>query len=231
MTVNINDMITFSKPMLITIEGCDGTGKTTQAKLLHESIKGSILTSDPKGTAYGKLITDEAIRTQDNDWTTAFAFLSARASLVNNVIKPALINDETIICDRFYDSNLVYQGVLGGLPITDIYDMSMKATGGIQPDCTVLLMFDDIETAHDRIIQRAKNTNQPLDRFDSMTVSSMKRLQDGFMSLIDDYGSLINSDRFMVIKCDNKSIDNIHMDIINGIISRFNDVMISKEGK
>lgn len=223
-------MIAFNKPLFITIEGCDGTGKTTQAKLLHESIKGSILTSDPKGTDYGKLITDEAIRTQNNDWTTAYAFLSARAALVNNVIKPAIMNDETIICDRFYDSNLVYQGILGGLPIADIYDMSMKATNGIQPDCTILLVFDDIETAHNRIIQRAKDNDQSLDKFDSMTVNSMRKLQNGFMMLINDYGSLINSDRFIVIKCDNKNIENIHEDIMNSIISRFNDAITSRKG-
>lgn len=195
------------KPLFITFEGCDGTGKTTQAKLLANNMN-ALLTSDPKGTDYGREITDKAIA-NEHDWTLAFAFLSARAALTENIIIPALESGRTVICDRFMDSMLVYQGMLGGLDANLLAMFSLTASHGLKPDCTVLLTYDDVETMHSHIVMRARMQGERLDRFDRMDADHMRAVRNGFMRLADT-----EPDRFIVIHCDGKSIESIHSEIL-----------------
>lgn len=198
------------KPLFITFEGCDGTGKSTQAKLLANNMN-ALLTSDPKGTDYGREITDKAIA-NEHDWTLAFAFLSARAALTDNIIMPELKSGRTVICDRFMDSTLVYQGTLGGLDANLLTMFSLTASHDLKPDCTVLLMYDDVETMHSHVVMRARMQGERLDRFDRMDEDHMRTVQNGFMRLAD-----AEPDRFIVIHCDGKSIESIHSEILKGL--------------
>lgn len=204
MTANIN-------PLFITFEGCDGTGKSTQAKILANSMD-ALLTSDPKGTNYGKLVTDAAISEADG-WALAFAFMSARAALVDNVIKPALQAGESVICDRFIDSTLVYQGVLGGLDMQALESMSTSyASAGIIPDLTIVLAYENLDDIHARIVSRAADSGVDMDRFDAMPVDMMRLVQDGFIRIASN-----NPSNHAIIQCDGKSVDDIHMDIIQSV--------------
>lgn len=206
MTAFHNDTRTEHNPLFITFEGCDGTGKTTQAGLLAADMD-ALLTSDPKGTDYGRRITDMAIAQADG-WPQTFAFLSARAKLTEDVIMPALRSGRDVVCDRFMDSTFVYQGMLGGIGNDRLHDMTMMASHGIRPDITILLRFNDLECLHGRIARRAAMTGTEPDRFDGMDVAGMKAVQDGFLSLAE-----AEPERFIVIGCDGRSVDDIHMDI------------------
>lgn len=205
--------MTENNNVFITFEGCDGTGKTTQSKLLADDMH-ALLTSDPKGTVYGKQITDIAIAKADG-WAQAFAFLSARAKLTEDVIMPALLTGRNVICDRFMDSTFVYQGILGGLNLSRLRDLTFIASHNIKPDLTIILRFNDLECLHERIISRAKDEGSELDRFDAMSVSSMREVQDGFMSLAS-----AEPWRFIVIDCDNRSVNEIHEDILKQVNER-----------
>lgn len=205
--------MTENNNVFITFEGCDGTGKTTQSKLLADDMH-ALLTSDPKGTVYGKQITDIAIAKADG-WAQAFAFLSARAKLTEDVIMPALLTGRNVICDRFMDSTFVYQGILGGLNLSRLRDLTFIASHNIKPDLTIILRFNDLECLHERIVSRAKDEGSELDRFDAMSVSSMREVQDGFMSLAS-----AEPWRFIVIDCDNRSVNEIHEDILKQVNER-----------
>jgi len=205
--------MTENNNVFITFEGCDGTGKTTQSKLLADDMH-ALLTSDPKGTVYGKQITDIAIAKADG-WAQAFAFLSARAKLTEDVIMPALLTGRNVICDRFMDSTFVYQGILGGLNLSRLRDLTFIASHNIKPDLTIILRFNDLECLHERIISRAKDEGSELDRFDAMSVSSMREVQDGFISLAS-----AEPWRFIVIDCDNRSVNEIHEDILKQVNER-----------
>lgn len=205
--------MTENNNVFITFEGCDGTGKTTQSRLLADDMH-ALLTSDPKGTVYGKQITDIAIAKADG-WAQAFAFLSARAKLTEDVIMPALLTGRNVICDRFMDSTFVYQGILGGLNLSRLRDLTFIASHNIKPDLTIILRFNDLECLHERIVSRAKNEGSELDRFDAMSVSSMREVQDGFMSLAS-----AEPWRFIVIDCDNRSVNEIHEDILKQVNER-----------
>lgn len=205
--------MTENNNVFITFEGCDGTGKTTQSKLLADDMH-ALLTSDPKGTVYGKQITDIAIAKADG-WAQAFAFLSARAKLTEDVIMPALLTGRNVICDRFMDSTFVYQGILGGLNLSRLRDLTFIASHNIKPDLTIILRFNDLECLHERIVSRAKDEGSELDRFDAMSANSMREVQDGFMSLAS-----AEPWRFIVIDCDNRSVNEIHEDILKQVNER-----------
>lgn len=200
-------------PLFLTFEGCDGTGKTTQARLLADGM-GAVLTSDPKGTGYGREITDIAIREADG-WPQAFAFLSARAKLTEDVIMPALRSGRDVVCDRFMDSTFVYQGMLGGIGTESLKGMTMAASHGVRPGITVLLRFDDLGCLHERIARRAGLTGAVPDRFDGMGLDGMKAVQDGFMSLAE-----AEPERFIVVGCDGRSVEEIHANITDRVSAR-----------
>ena len=134
------------KGLFITFEGLDGSGKTTQIKLLHDYLKKKgfdvIKAVEPGGTGIGrkirKILLDKKNHTMSYKAET-FLFLASRAELVSGVILPALRKGKIVICDRFFDSTVVYQGIARALGSKKILDMSLWATGGLVPDVTFLL--------------------------------------------------------------------------------------------
>jgi dTMP kinase len=132
----------------ITIEGPEGAGKTTQAARLEAYLQGSgvptIRTREPGGTALGErirdLLLDPAAHQRPADpLADALLFNAARRQLVEEVIRPGLSAGTTVVCARFADSTLAYQGFGSGLPLDDLRELQSIATGGLMPDLTIVL--------------------------------------------------------------------------------------------
>src|SRR5579863_6037415 len=130
--------------MFVTFEGIDGSGKTTQAKLLAAGLPGEVvLVREPGGTPLGERVRELLLDGPEiTAWAEASLFAAARAELVERVIRPALERGATVICDRYVDSSLVYQGVARGLGIDAVYDLNLTATGGLLPEKTFVLALD-----------------------------------------------------------------------------------------
>ncbi len=132
--------------MFVTFEGVDGSGKTTQARLLAEQLRSEgrevAHLREPGGTALGErvreLLLDGAAMAP---WAEAALFAAARAQLVDEVIRPALARGADIVCDRFVDSSLAYQGLARGLGIERVLELNLLATGGLLPDRTFLILL------------------------------------------------------------------------------------------
>lgn len=131
--------------MLITFEGIDGCGKSTQVKLLSKYLteKGieNILIREPGGTPFSEELRRILLNSKDdiNIISEMMLFEAARADLTEKVIKPALDKGIYVICDRFYDSTTAYQGYGRGLPVKDLERLHLIATSNIKPDITFFL--------------------------------------------------------------------------------------------
>ncbi len=133
--------------MFISFEGIDGTGKTTQVELLRAALESEgrevVAAREPGGTPLGEQIREVLLRGPEiTPWAEAALFASARAELVERVIHPALEHGADVICDRYIDSSLAYQGVARGLGIERVLELNLQATRGLLPDRTILLVLD-----------------------------------------------------------------------------------------
>jgi dTMP kinase len=127
----------------ITFEGVDGSGKTTVANLVADCLRQQglpvLLTSEPHTAFIRQLLMTTDDRTA---WTETFLFLADRAEHAAKVIKPALQRGEIVLCDRFIDSTIAYQGFGLGLPVEQLMQFNYTATGGLAPNLTILLDTD-----------------------------------------------------------------------------------------
>lgn len=130
----------------VTFEGCEGSGKTTQATMLRDYLiekgKDVILVREPGGTPVGQQIRDILLNTEGVDIapiTEALLFAADRTQLVRDVVRPALQKGITVIGDRYVDSSLAYQGVGRGCGLEPVKNLNDWATGGLEPHLTVFL--------------------------------------------------------------------------------------------
>jgi dTMP kinase len=138
--------------MFVTFEGLDGSGKSTQAKLLAEALAGEgrdvVVTREPGGTELGERVRELVLAEGEvSPWAEAALFAAARAQLVEEVITPALERGADVICDRYLDSSLAYQGLARGLGLDRVLELNLQAVGGVLPDRTFLLLVDPAESA------------------------------------------------------------------------------------
>lgn len=129
----------------VTLEGIDRSGKSTQAALLADALgDDAVAVREPGGTAAGERVRDilKDPEVQLSAEGEALLFAAARAELVRQVIRPALDSGRTVVCDRFLDSSLAYQGVARGLGVEAVAALNATAVGELSPDVTVLLELD-----------------------------------------------------------------------------------------
>jgi len=131
--------------MLITFEGIEGSGKSTQIKLLYEYLKlkghDVILTREPGGTTFGEELRNVFLKQDANIFplTELLVIMAMRAQLVEELIVPSLNAGKTVLCDRFADASYVYQGYGRGIDLGVIENLNRLATKGIRPNLTILI--------------------------------------------------------------------------------------------
>jgi dTMP kinase len=138
--------------VFVTFEGIDGSGKSTQPERIAESLRADgrevVATREPGGTELGERVREVLLAGPEiSGWAEAALFAAARAQLVTEVIRPALDRDDDVVCDRYLDSSLAYQGIARGLGVDRVLDLNVPAIGGLLPDVTFLLLLDPEEAA------------------------------------------------------------------------------------
>jgi dTMP kinase len=138
--------------VFVSFEGVDGSGKSTQAALLRDALAAEgrrvVLAREPGGTDLGERVRTLLLEGPAmTPWAEAALFAAARAELVAAVVRPALERGEDVICDRYVDSSLAYQGLARGLGVEPVLELNLQAVQGLLPDTTVLLVVDPVEAA------------------------------------------------------------------------------------
>jgi len=163
----------------IALEGGEGTGKSTQARLLAEQL-GAVLTREPGGTAIGARIREIVLAAEENgltDRAEALLMAADRAHHVATVIGPALAAGRHVVTDRFLGSSIAYQGFGRGLPVDEVRRLSLWATAGLEPELVVLL---DVDAAEARArIGRAR------DRLEKLGPAFHDAVAQGFTQLAE----------------------------------------------
>lgn len=177
--------------MFITFEGLDGSGKTTQIKALAEHLKARgknvLLTREPGGTLIGdqiRPILQDRTHTAMTPQTELLLFCASRAQLVAEVIRPWLADGGVVICDRFADSTLAYQGYGRNLDLDFLRQLLAFATGGLQPDLTLYLDVSPEEGLARR--RQASLFGEEFSRIDQLELDFHRRVHQGYLDLIAD---------------------------------------------
>ncbi|EPR14303.1 dTMP kinase [Ruminiclostridium papyrosolvens] len=196
------------KGLFITVEGTDGSGKTTQIKLMEEFLKAAgidvVLSREPGGTEISEMIRDLILDPQNTDispLTEMMLYAGARAQHVFQVIRPALESGKYVICDRFVDSSYAYQGCGRGVDLKTVADVNRAAVDGVVPDITFFLDIDPRLA----IERRIKSTGA--DRIEQEKMDFHMRVYEGYRKM-----SLLYPDRIKTIDA-SKSIEEISSQI------------------
>lgn len=180
-----------SNGIFITFEGGEGSGKTTQIEFLVKKLKdlvpteSLVVTREPGGVPAAESIRNLLVNGKSEKWlpvTEALLMSAARHEHVEQVIKPALFKNKIVISDRFTDSTIVYQGLVGGVSSHDIKAMNKIASGDISPDLTIILDIDS-QLGLERALSRGVGEN----RFEAKGVSFHKKIRLGFIDLANSY--------------------------------------------
>lgn len=206
--------------LFITFEGGEGCGKSFQSKVLYHKLHHldipAVLTYEPGGTVLGDEIrrilkrkTQEIISPE----TELFLVFACRVQLVNEVIRPSLDKGKVVICDRFTDSTIVYQGYGRGLDLKFIREISAGAIQGIKPDLTVLLDMP-VEEGLSRKRMKAR------DRFEEAGLIFHNKVRNGYLKLAAD-----EPDRWLVIDAtlSRSRISNIVWDRVSHLLASRQD--------
>ncbi len=178
----------------ISFEGGDGSGKSTQLRLLADYLpsrgRACLCTREPGGTNLGRMIRKALLEVRDesiSSQTELFLYLADRAQHIDKVILPALERDEIVLCDRFTDSTLAYQGYGRGVDLAMLRRMNSMASGGLVPDLTLLLdcPVDLALSRTARRIEERRATEGREDRFESEDIGFHERVRRGFQELAE----------------------------------------------
>jgi dTMP kinase len=171
--------------LFVSLEGPDGSGKSTQAARLADALRGRdhavLLTREPGGTPAGERIRQLLLDPSGDGLgpvTEALLFCAARSELVARVIRPALAAGQIVLCDRFADSTLAYQGYGSGVPRAWLAEVIRGATGGLTPHLT--LLFDlPVEVG----LARRRTAGDEWNRLDAADLAYHHRVRAGFLDL------------------------------------------------
>ena len=201
--------------MFLTVEGLDFSGKTTQARKLADRLgrrQNVVTLREPGGTRISERLRELLLDKQHLELCDAaelFLFSASRAQLVSEVIRPALQRGDIVICDRFYDSTTAYQGYGRGLNLEAIRQINTLASGGTDPDLTIVV---DIPVGE--IERRRQATGQSYDRMESSGRLFYERVRTGFRTLAE------HSPERVVCLDGTRSIDDLHEEIWALLVTR-----------
>lgn len=177
-----------AKGIFITMEGPDGSGKTTQIELLKAELEKSgyevLITREPGGNRISEAIREIILNKDYMEMapaTECLLYASARAQLVNEVIGPMLDKGGAVISDRFVDSSLVYQGIARGLGVDEVFEINRFAIREYMPDATFLLSLP-AEVGISR-----KKDQKELDRMEKESLEFHKKVAEGYLKLAEKY--------------------------------------------
>jgi dTMP kinase len=191
--------------LFISLEGVDGSGKSTQARLLVEALGAeTVAIREPGGTDAAEhirdLLADPAVELEP--LAELLLFLAARADLTERVIRPALDDGRTVVSDRFSDSSVAYQGAARGLGVGEVIGLCDTATDGLWPDLTLLLKLDP-----ELGLGRADGE----DRFESEGLDLQRAVAEAY-----DEIAIIASDRVVVIDAGG-TVDEVHARVMEAV--------------
>ena len=194
--------------LFLTFEGIDGSGKSTQARMLAESLRNAghqvVLTREPGGSPGAEEIRRLVLEGDPDRWsaeTELLLFTAARRDHLERTIEPALAAGNVVICDRFADSTRMYQGLSRG-NLRAVVDQLHDLVIGREPDMTLLIDMDP-----DTGLYRAKGRQGTEERFEDFGPALQKQMRAGFLALADEF-----SDRFRVID-GNRDMDSVAQDV------------------
>jgi len=204
--------------VLITVEGVEGSGKSTQCARLAQHLTGRglevVRTSEPDGTPLGLRVRAlfEADGLTPTPLTQTFLFMAARQEHVTRVITPALARGAVVISDRYTDATVAYQGYGQGMDVQTIRELNMLATGGVLPDLTLVLDLDPAVGMR-RIRGRA------LDTFERMDTAFHRRVREGYLEI-----ARADKNRVVVLDADREP-DALHADVVRAV-----DELLARRG-
>ncbi len=181
--------------MLITFEGIEGSGKTTQIELLYNHLKQKgydvIKTREPGGTAFGEALRKIFLHESLNvlPLSELLIFMAMRAQHVEELILPALKNGKVVLCDRFVDASYAYQGYGRGIDLGIIETLNRLVTKGVRPNLTILL-----DCTAKKGLKRKAAFNNVMDRFEKEDIAFHRTIKDAYLKL-----SREEPKRFLVI--------------------------------
>ena len=204
--------------ILITFEGCDGGGKTTQLRLLAERLKQTnrafLALREPGGTDVGEVVRSILLQKKHASLCAEAALLlfeAARAQLVHEIIRPALNEGKVVLCDRFMDSTTAYQGSGRHLSLKAIDVLNAFATGDVCPNMTFLLDVPP-KVSRQRVLQRTFND---LDRMEGEELNFYERVREGYLRLAEAH-----PERIVVVDAcrDKKAVADFIWEKVHGIL-------------
>ena len=190
--MDVEDSPSNERGFFISLEGGEGSGKTTQINRLVETLQERdydvVITREPGGTPESESIRNLLVQRDGGNWNAMSEVLllfAARSMHVENLIKPALDDGKIVICDRFTDSTMAYQGFGRGLNIKKIEEIEKISIDGFKPDLTFILDID-VRTGLERSNSRLASENgadQTEDRFERMDLDFHEKLREGFLDI------------------------------------------------
>lgn len=205
--------------VFITIEGPDGSGKSTQVRLLAEYLKQQglpvVVTREPGGTELAEKIRDLLLEISSETVTPvteALLYAASRAQHVEHLIKPALARGAVVVSDRFVDSSIAYQGFGRGLGAELVWQINQPALSGLLPHLTIVLDIDP-DVGLRRLAQRSQKNRSGLDRLEREALDFHWRVREGFLQLARQF-----PERIAVVNA-NGRVEEIHQQII-ALVSR-----------
>ncbi len=205
-----------NKGYLITLEGIEGCGKTTQAKMLYDYFANknldTILTYEPGATKIGKIIRKILLSIENrniNSYTELYLYLADRAQHLSEVIYPNYKKGKIIICDRYCYSSIVYQGIVRGIGVDIVNQLHSQIPFFIVPDVTFVIDIT-VDESMKRIKRRiSSNKESELIRFETEEKLFHEKIRKGYLDLYDE-------NPLNVILIDGmKDINQIHLEIVN----------------
>ena len=200
----------------ITFEGGEGSGKTTIIKMLMEELYNNnieaIVSREPGGSKISEEIRNVILNVNNKNMdymTEALLYAAARRQHLKEIVWPNIEAGKLVVCDRYLDSSLVYQGCARGLGIEKVYEININATDGFLPDLTIYL---DVEPKVG--LERIRNNNRDVNRLDLEKISFHENVRNGYLKIASMF-----PERIVTIDA-SRSIDEVYNDVKKAIFSR-----------